>query len=84
MKVLMVTARTPNRSQILMLPHHRRNQCLLIVMRLLTAIPLILLASWATPAHAQESPILGSWHGTSTCVDKVKFPACNDEESSMT
>ena len=49
-------------------------------MRLLTTIPLILLAAWASPAHAQESPILGSWHGTSTCVDKVKFPACNDEE----
>ena len=49
-------------------------------MRLLTTIPLILLAAWASPAHAQESPILGSWHGTSTCVDKVMFPACNDEE----
>ena len=41
---------------------------------------LILLAAWAAPAHAQESPILGSWHGTSTCVDTVKFPACKDEE----
>jgi hypothetical protein len=64
-----------------MLPHHRQNQFLLIVMRLLTAIPLILLASSATSARAQESPILGSWHGTSTCVDKVKFPACKDEEA---
>jgi hypothetical protein len=51
-----------------------------IIMRLLTTIPLILLAAWASPAQAQESPILGSWHGTSTCVDKVKFSACTDEE----
>jgi hypothetical protein len=49
-------------------------------MRLLTTTLLILFAAGASPAHAQESPILGSWHGTSTCVDKVKFPACKDEE----
>lgn len=28
----------------------------------------------------QTPSIVGSWHGTSTCVDKVHFPACNDEE----
>jgi len=40
----------------------------------------LLLAAWVTPARAQKASIVGSWHGTSTCVDKVKFPACNDEE----
>ena len=35
-----------------------------------------------TFAQAQAPPkaILGTWRGTSTCVDKVTFPACNDEE----
>jgi len=49
-------------------------------MRPLTTILLILFAAWASPALAQKSSILGSWHGTSTCVDKVRFPACKDEE----
>lgn len=35
-----------------------------------------------TPLTAQSATppgILGSWRGTSTCVDKVAFPACHDE-----
>ncbi len=79
----MVIVRAPNQSEILTPPHHRRgpsrNQFLSIIMRLLTTIALIL-AARGSPALAQESPILGSWHGTSTCVDKVKFPGCTDEE----
>jgi hypothetical protein len=27
-----------------------------------------------------QATILGSWHGTSTCVDKVAYPSCHDEE----
>lgn len=52
----------------------------LITMRQLTPFLLALLAAWPSAAQAQKSTIVGSWHGTSTCVDKVKFPACNDEE----
>ena len=35
----------------------------------------------STHAQAQGGPkaIIGTWRGTSTCVDKVTFPACNDE-----
>jgi hypothetical protein len=49
-------------------------------MRQLTSFILVLLAGWSSAAQAQQSSIVGSWHGTSTCVDKVKFPACHDEE----
>ena len=31
------------------------------------------------PARFQHPDLVGSWRGTSTCVDKVHFPACNDE-----
>jgi len=34
----------------------------------------------AATALCQTPSIVGSWHGTSTCVDKVQFPACHDEE----
>jgi hypothetical protein len=35
----------------------------------------------AEPVVPPQVPgILGSWHGTSTCVDKASFPACRDEE----
>ncbi len=42
----------------------------------------VLLVGGPTRGTAQVSSptILGSWHGTSTCVDKVAFPACKDEE----
>jgi hypothetical protein len=34
----------------------------------------------ASPGYAQSPPIVGYWRGTSTCVDKVRFPACHDED----
>src|SRR2546427_692001 len=30
-------------------------------------------------AAAQAAGILGEWRGTSTCMDKVAYPACTDE-----
>jgi hypothetical protein len=32
------------------------------------------------PTDAQDVNIVGSWRGTSTCVDKAQFPACKDEQ----
>lgn len=29
---------------------------------------------------AQSAPIVGSWRGTSSCLDLVKYPACKNEE----
>ena len=40
---------------------------------------LVLFLTW-TPAYAQDAEIVGSWRGTSICVDKANFPACNDEQ----
>lgn len=37
-------------------------------------IPLVLV-----PTRSQLPDLVGSWRGTSTCVDKVHYPACNDE-----
>ena len=34
----------------------------------------------ATPAAAQTSALVGTWHGTSTCTDREHFPACKDEQ----
>ena len=34
----------------------------------------------STPAHSQSAGIIGSWQGTSLCVDKTHFPACNNEQ----
>lgn len=31
------------------------------------------------PTQSQHPDLVGSWRGTSTCVDKAHFPACNDE-----
>ena len=39
-----------------------------------------LLMTGASAASAQAPAVVGSWHGTSICVDKVRFPACHDEE----
>lgn len=30
-------------------------------------------------AGAQQLDVLGTWRGTSTCVDKEHYPACGDE-----
>jgi len=40
---------------------------------------LVLALAWA-PLNAQDVDILGSWRGTSRCVDKAHFPACRDEQ----
>ena len=40
---------------------------------------LLLPLGWMSP-QAQVVDIVGSWHGTSTCVDKVHSPACKDEQ----
>ena len=41
----------------------------------------ILLLSFApNRAHSQTAEIVGSWRGTSLCVDKVNYPACKDEQ----
>ena len=42
------------------------------------AIPLLILASLS--ASAQAVDLIGSWRGTSLCVDKEHFPACKDEQ----
>lgn len=31
------------------------------------------------PPRSQLPDLVGSWRGTSTCVDKAHYPACNDE-----
>lgn len=40
------------------------------------------LALTATPVPASiwTDAIVGDWRGTSICVDRVHFPACNDEQ----
>lgn len=50
-------------------------------MRLGTLTALILLASalGVSRARAQRPGIIGSWRGTSTCVDLEYWPACHDE-----
>ena len=51
--------------------------------RAVLAGPIALLFTLGTTkvaAQAQTDSIVGAWHGTSRCVDKVAFPACNDEE----
>jgi len=37
------------------------------------------IALFWVPARPQHPDLVGSWRGTSTCVDKVHFPACKDE-----
>jgi len=39
---------------------------------------LVLSLTWVPP-YLQDVDILGSWRGTSTCVDRANFPACKDE-----
>lgn len=40
----------------------------------------LVLAAGADSTSTQVNSLSGTWHGTSTCVDKVRFPACKDEE----
>jgi hypothetical protein len=39
----------------------------------------LVLAIGPVAAAAQTASLLGTWHGTSTCVDREHFPACKDE-----
>jgi hypothetical protein len=34
----------------------------------------------SVPARGQTSAIVGSWRGTSICVDREHYPACKDEQ----
>lgn len=38
-----------------------------------------MLAAGAVEGAPVNDAFLGEWNGTSSCVDKVKFPACKDE-----
>jgi hypothetical protein len=42
------------------------------------AIPLLSIG-WGSP-NVQDIDIVGSWRGTSLCVDTVHSPACKDEQ----
>ena len=42
----------------------------------LSVLPVL---SAAAAAPGPRDAILGEWRGTSTCVDRVKHPACHDE-----
>jgi|SRR5881394_1778306 len=40
----------------------------------------IVLMAGPGSAAAQSGAIVGTWRGTSTCVDREHFPSCNDEQ----
>lgn len=42
-------------------------------------VAVVALGTAQVPFALGQSP-LGTWRGTSTCVDKAAFPACNDED----
>jgi len=46
----------------------------------IAGIVALLLLAGVDVTTAQTGSIVDSWQGTSTCVDKVQFPACNDEQ----
>jgi len=50
--------------------------CLCVVAVLVAARPLVVLGQ--SRMH-QPSELIGVWHGTSTCTDRVAAPACQDE-----
>ena len=39
----------------------------------------LLAAAAPSPSATPRDAILGEWRGSSTCVDKVRYPACTDE-----
>jgi len=49
-------------------------------MKLASAVAIIVLSAGSAARGAQEVDIVGSWRGTSLCVDKEHFPACRDEQ----
>ena len=48
-------------------------------MRFIVSFALIALSVSRNSVPLQAGSIVGSWEGTSLCVDKVHFPACNNE-----
>jgi len=42
-------------------------------------VAVVVLATVQVSVSIGQSPLVGTWRGTSTCVDKAAFPACNDE-----
>ena len=46
----------------------------------LPVLAILVLPHVWVPTIAQDVAIIGSWQGTSVCVDKVHFPACKDEQ----
>lgn len=43
------------------------------------AAVVVLVAGSLVAADHTPSELLGAWHGTSTCTDRVAAPACHDE-----
>jgi hypothetical protein len=52
-----------------------RGRALLLASSLLSAV----LAARAVEGAPTNDAFLGEWEGTSSCVDKARFPACKDE-----
>ena len=48
-------------------------------MTILAAILAAVAAASASPSPAPDDTLLGTWRGTSTCVDRPRHPACQDE-----
>jgi hypothetical protein len=48
--------------------------------RLAPSLAILSLPLTWVPSNAQGTDIVGSWRGTSPCVDKEHFPACRDEQ----
>jgi hypothetical protein len=62
----------------------RKNMASEIGTRTGRALIVLVVASWALTASAapndhKPSELIGTWQGTSTCVDRVAAPACRDE-----
>ena len=51
----------------------------MIPSQITTAFAILVLTFRGSATNAQELDIVGSWRGTSLCVDKEHFPACKDE-----
>ena len=45
-----------------------------------TAFVVFAFTLYVAPVNAQSTNTVGSWRGTSLCVDKKHFPACKDEK----
>ena len=48
--------------------------------RLAAACAVLILTPGSAATTAQDVGIIGSWRGTSRCVDTEHFPACKDEQ----